>query len=91
MGRIVTLFGIVLVLALTAGFILSAQSRSGNVPRGIPPALWIPLTETSGILLREPLLDRQRIVGGTLMIKVQDGWREVYLDNAPPGIVPLTP
>jgi hypothetical protein len=92
MRRSVSLLGLIVVLTVTAGFVVSAQMRTGNIPPGVSPAKWIPLTETSGIVLKEPLLDRQKILNhGTLMVKVQDGWREVYLDNAPHDFMPVKP
>jgi hypothetical protein len=87
-----TLFGIIVLLVVTSGFILSAQKDSRNMPQGVSPAKWIPLTDTSGIVLREPVLGRERVLDhGTLMVKVHDAWREVYLDGSPNGFMPVKP
>ena len=92
MTRRATLIGIIVLLAVTSGFILSAQKNSANMPPGISPTKWIPLTETSGIVLREPLFDRDRVLShGTLMVKVHDAWREVYLEISPSGFMPVKP
>ena len=92
MTKRATLFGIIVILVVTSGFILSAQKNSGNIPPGVSPAKWIPLTETSGIVLKEPLFDRERIVNhGKLMVKVHDTWREVYLDASASEFMPVKP
>ncbi len=92
MARKITLLGIIILLAVTGGFILSAQMKPGDRPPGGSPAMWIPLTQTSGIVLREPIADRDRILNhGTLMVKVHDAWREVYLDVTPSGLMPVKP
>jgi len=92
MTKRATLFGIIVILAVTSGFILSAQKDSGNIPPGVSPAKWIPLNETSGIVLKEPIFDRDKILNhGTLMVKVHDAWREVYLEISPTGFMPVRP
>lgn len=92
MTKRATLFGIIVLLVVTSGIILSAQKDTGNMPPGVSPAKWIPLTETSGILLREPVFGRDKPLDhGTLMVKVHDAWREVYLDGSPNGFMPVKP
>jgi len=92
MSRSATLLGTIILLAVTSGFILSAQKNSGNIPPGVSPAKWIPLTETAGIVMREPVFDRDRILNhGILMVKVHDAWREAYLDTSPNGYMPVKP
>jgi hypothetical protein len=89
MTRRAKLSGIIVLLAVTGACVLSAQKDSGNIPPGISPARWIPLTETSGVVLKEPVFGRERILDhGKLMVKVHDTWREVYLDQSPDTFTP---
>ena len=92
MARKVTLSGIIAILAVAGGFLISAQRNSGYMPPGISPSKWISLTESSGIVLKEPLADRDKTLNhGILMVKVRDAWREVYLETALSGLMPVKP
>ncbi len=92
MTRRATLFLFITLLAVTSSCILSAQKTSGEIPPGVSPVKWIPLTQTSGIVLKEPLFERDKVLThGRLMVKVHDAWREVYLDISPNEFMPARP
>ncbi len=85
--RLLVLF---LVLLLATGAWMLAQ-KSGDRPPGIPAEKWIPLTENSGIVLRDTSRTfNVRGQHGTLFVNVGNGWQEVYLDSGPAGFLPLS-
>ncbi len=90
-GRTILLLIVITVVA--TGGIFAFQEQPTNMPPGVQK--WIPLTENSGIALSDAItmfdLQGKPVAHGILMVKVHNSWREVYLDTAPHGIMPVKP
>ena len=89
MSRTTKLLVMFLTLLVVTGAWMSAQ-RSGDRPPGVPTERWAPLTENSGIVLRDTTRTFNRDWHGILFVKVGNAWHEVYLDSGPAGAVPLS-
>ncbi len=87
------LLGIIVLVTIVSG-ILAFQEKPTNLPPGIPSSMWIPLSENSGIALRDARstfdLHGKPVTHGTLMVKVGGSWQRVCLDSAP-EIMPVRP
>ncbi len=84
------LLAIVALVVITAGFVFALQEKPAKLPPGIPPALWVPLTENSGIALKDTRynLYGKPVFRGTLMVKVDGNWQTIYIQSSP-GAMPL--
>ncbi len=83
--------GLVLVF-LMAGFLFSYQAGTPDLPPGISAADWIPITQTTGVLLtrnRKLLTNpKSKDLQGILYLKIENVWHRVYLEQAPVSIIP---
>jgi hypothetical protein len=90
----ITLLGIVILLVANSGFVFTSEKKPTNLPPGVFPTMWIPLTENSGIALRDQLpmsdLRGNTVTHGTLMVKVGDVWQRMCLESAP-EFMPVKP
>ncbi len=89
MTRKIKLFVMFLALLLMTGALMLAQ-KSGDRPSGVPPEKWITLTENSGVVLRDNSFN-VRDQHGTLWVKVDNAWHQIYLDSGPAGFLPISP
>ena len=90
MKKTTSLLVLFLTLLLATGAWMSAQ-KSGDRPPGVPAEKWIPLTENSGIALKDTgRMFNVRGKHGILLVKFGNAWQEVYLASGPTGLVPLS-
>ncbi len=81
----------IVVLASIAGsVVMVAALRSGpDAPPGADGRTWVALCEDMGILLHEDAnISAALGESGTLMVRRGGQWRPLYLDLAPPGVIP---
>jgi len=89
MNRTTKLLVMFLTLLVVTGAWMSAQ-RSGDRPSGVPTERWAPLTENSGIVLKDTTRTFNKGWHGILFVKIGNDWHEVSLDSGPVLAVPLS-
>jgi hypothetical protein len=78
-----------MLLSLVAWFIASGASAP-DVPAGVDPARWHPITDRVGLALtQERGLTGQTEFVGTLMLKIGEAWHPVYLELPGPRLRPV--
>ena len=84
---IAAVVGVVLI-ALGAWFVTSGAS-AGDMPPGVDPAFWHPLTDRLGLALRHErgMAGRMELTG-TFMVKSDHAWHPVHVEG-PPRARPL--
>ena len=84
----------VLSLAVATSIIVLGLAMAGFAPTegrspGIAPQRWHPLSETTGIVLREQhTVSGPMELRGTLMIRRDQQWRAAYLERGDATVVP---
>ena len=64
-----------LVMLSLLAWVVTGGASAADLPSGVDPALWHPLTDRLGLALRrEPGLARQVEFVGTLMVKIGEAW-----------------
>jgi hypothetical protein len=82
--------GLVLVMiGLLLGVAAGGGSASSDVPSGIDPSMWHPLTDRLGLAVRkEPGVAGRPEFVGTLMLKEGNSWLPVHLEPPSPRLKP---
>jgi hypothetical protein len=80
-----TFFLVAVLLSLTV------QSKQAEVPPGVLPEAWIPISDNAGValnLLGESPRGKGGTIlnSGTLMVKTHGMWEKVYLEQPPADI-----
>lgn len=77
------------LLSLGAWFVTSGAS-TGDIPPGVDPAFWHPLTDRLGLALRhERNIAGRMEFAGTFMVKSENAWHPVTVDVPGPRVRPL--
>jgi hypothetical protein len=77
------------MLSLAAWFVARVASAA-DVPAGVDPARWHPITDRLGLALtHERGMTGQTELVGTLMLKIGAAWHPVYLEPPGPRLRPV--
>ncbi len=85
------LLGIVVFLLIAVAGSLAVQPKRAEVPPGVLPEAWIPISNNAGVALNlfgeSPRGKGGMILSsGTLMVKSHGLWEKVYLEQPPADI-----
>jgi hypothetical protein len=79
-----------LVMLSLLAWLVTGGASAADLPSGVDPALWHPLTDRLGLALKpEPGLAGRMEFVGTLMVKIGEAWHPVHLEALEPRVRPV--